>query len=186
MKNLECFKNKIFDLLNEANNMEIRDFEINDKENTFQILLKDGNVFELECRQMRNNQIYITDEERDNCQNVADAFAELYECSDIIVVNAGKYGFARLQYYVRPDCFEEVALYTNNEKLFSVLWKEWLNIQLLKLTKGTPMEDIELKDMFQYLSKEKQKELLHKQLYFAEKTGIETIITKTKKELKIE
>ncbi|MEY8321322.1 hypothetical protein AAK894_09610 [Lachnospiraceae bacterium 46-61] len=76
--------------------MEIRDIEINDKENTFQILLKDGNVFELECRQMRNNQIYITDEKRDNCQNVADAFVELYECSDIIVVNAGKYGFARL------------------------------------------------------------------------------------------
>ena len=43
------------------------------------------------------------------------------------------------------------------------------------------MEDMELKDMFQHLSKEKQKELLHKQLYFAEKTGITTIIEKTKK-----
>lgn len=178
---LNYFKDKLFDLLNETDNMDIRDIEANDKENTFQILLRDGNVFELECRQMRNNQIYITDEERENCQKVADAFAELYECSDIIVVNAGKYGFARLQYYVRPDCFEEVALYTNSEKLFSVLWKEWFNIQLLRLAKGTPMEDMELKDMFQHLSKEKQKELLHKQLYFAEKTGITTIIEKTKK-----
>ena len=129
--------------------------------------------------------IYITEEEKKNCQKVADAFSELYDCSDMIVVNAEKYGFAKLQYYVCPDYFEEVTLYTNSQKLFSVLWKEWFHIQLLKLVKGTLIEDMELKDMFSYLSKEKQKELLQKKLYFAEKTGIENIIAKTKKELKI-
>ena len=40
MKNLEYFKDKIFDLLNEENTMDIRDIETNDKENTFQIFLK--------------------------------------------------------------------------------------------------------------------------------------------------
>ncbi len=182
---LNYFKDKLFDLLNEADNMEIKDIEANDKENTFQIFVKDGNVFELECRQIKNSQIHITEEEKKNCQKVADAFSELYEYNDMIVVNAGKYGFAKLQYYIRPDCFEEVTLYTNSEKLFFALWKEWLNIQLLKLAKGTSIKDMELIEMFQYLSKEKQKELFYKQVYFAEKTGIANIIEKTKYELKI-
>jgi hypothetical protein len=35
MINLECFKDKIFDLLNEEDIMNIRDIEINNQENTF-------------------------------------------------------------------------------------------------------------------------------------------------------
>ncbi|MCI8923999.1 MAG: hypothetical protein HFI45_08410 [Lachnospiraceae bacterium] len=42
---------------------------------------------------------YITDEEREKCRKVADAFGELYEVTDIAVVDAGKYGFVKLQYY---------------------------------------------------------------------------------------
>ena len=33
-------------------------------------------------------QIYITDEERAKCQRVADAFAELYEMENIVVLDA--------------------------------------------------------------------------------------------------
>lgn len=38
---------------------------------------------------------YITDEEKTNCQKVADAFAELYENEDLLVLNAGNYGFVK-------------------------------------------------------------------------------------------
>ena len=51
---LNDFKDKLFDLLNEADNMEIKDIEANDKENTFRIFLEDGHLFELECRQIRS------------------------------------------------------------------------------------------------------------------------------------
>lgn len=44
-------------------------------------------------------EIYITDSEREKCRNVADAFAELYEIENILVVDAGRYGFVKLQYY---------------------------------------------------------------------------------------
>ena len=42
-------------------------------------------------------EVYITEEERKKCQNVADAFRELYELTDVVVVDAGKYGFVKLQ-----------------------------------------------------------------------------------------
>lgn len=188
---LNDFKDKLFDLLNESDNMEIKDIKANDKENIFKIFLEDGYLFEIECRQISSpkkpikNQIYITEEEKENCQKVADAFAELYECSDIVVVNAGKYGFAKLQYYTYPDCFERVALYTDSQELFQVLWEDWLDVQLLKLTKNTPMEDIELENVFQCMPQEKQKELLEKQIYFAEKTGIKDILLKNENEINL-
>ena len=42
---------------------------------------------------MNKKQTYITDEEKEKCQKVVDAFAELFENEDLAVVNAGKYGF---------------------------------------------------------------------------------------------
>ena len=38
------------------------------------------------------------------------------------------------------------------------------------------MEEMDFKDIFRCLSKEKQKELLDKRRYFAEKTGIENLL----------
>ena len=46
---------------------------------------------------------YITDDEREKCRKVADAFAELYEIENILVVDAGRYGFVKLQYYRPPQ-----------------------------------------------------------------------------------
>ena len=37
--------------------------------------------------------IYITKEEQEKCRKVADAFAELYELENILVIDAGRYGF---------------------------------------------------------------------------------------------
>ncbi|MFQ7614883.1 MAG: hypothetical protein ACLRK1_14030 [Roseburia faecis] len=53
---------------------------------------------------------YITDDEREKCRKVADAFAELYEIENILVVDAGRYGFVKLQYYRPPQGFEDVHM----------------------------------------------------------------------------
>ena len=190
MKNLEYFKDKIFDLLNEENTMDIRDIETNDQENTFQIFFEDGSAFQIECHQISQkeqhtkNEIHITEEEKKNCQKVAEVFAEIYEYCDIVVVDIGKYGFAILQYIRIQDGFEQTAIYTDSKHLFHDLWREWLNIQLMDLSRGTPLQDMDLEDIFKCISKDKQYELLNKQLYFAEKTGIENIIQKSKRCLK--
>ena len=38
---------------------------------------------------------YITDDEMEKCRKVVDAFAELYEIENILVVDAGRYGFVK-------------------------------------------------------------------------------------------
>jgi len=96
----------------------------------------------------------------------------------MVVVDIGKYGFAVLQYLSIKNGFEQITVYTDSKHLFHDLWREWLIIQLMDLSRGTPLQDMDLEDIFQCIPKHKQYELLNKQLYFAEKTGIENIIQK--------
>ena len=42
---------------------------------------------------------YITEEQRARCRTVADAFAELYDLTDVVVADAGRFGFVRLQFF---------------------------------------------------------------------------------------
>lgn len=58
---------------------------------------------------------YITDDEREKCRKVADAFAELYEIENILVVDAGRYGFVKLQYYRPPQGFEDAITFAFKE-----------------------------------------------------------------------
>ena len=77
-------------------------------------------------------QVYITEEERAKCQKVVDAFAELYEMADIVVVNVGRYGFVMLKYYMPSHGFEDDATFTDSGALFEGLWQEW-NGLIMKL-----------------------------------------------------
>ncbi len=53
---LNYFKDKMFDLLNDADNMEIRDIVVNDRKNVIMVQLADGSVFALECRRLMSAQ----------------------------------------------------------------------------------------------------------------------------------
>lgn len=64
----------------------------------------------------------------------------------------------------------------DSRSLFAHLWDEWLNAQLFTLSKGTPMRDMLFEDMLNGIQAEKRQELMAKQHYFAEKTGIQNII----------
>lgn len=125
---------------------------------------------------MHKKQTYITDEEAINCQKVADVFAELYESEDLLVLNAGRYGFVKLQYFNVQFGFDTAYIFVDSRSLFDDLWHEWLYTQLLDLASGTPMEDMDYGDIFKCLPKEKQKELLDKRIYYAEKTDIENLL----------
>lgn len=115
---------------------------------------------------MNKKQTYITDEEKENCQKVVDAFAELFENEDLTVVNAGKYGFIKLQYYRNHVGFDNAFSFNDSRRLFNDLWQEWLDTQLLDIVGDTPMEETDCGDIPKCLSQEKQQELLdmHKRL----------------------
>lgn len=118
--------------------------------------------------------VYITEEEREKCRRVIDAFAELYEIEDedILLVDAGRYGFVKLQCYTQSYGFEELDTYTDSNSLFEGLWDEWLNLNVFLLAREMQLDDVLYDDIFSVLPKEKQSELIGKKDYFAEKAGI--------------
>ena len=117
---------------------------------------------------------YITEVERKKCQRVADAFAEL-EDEDIVVVDVGRCGFVKLQYYTPPRGFENDYTFTDSRELFEDLWQEWLNMQLYWLAEGTPILEEGYDEVFKSLSKDKQNELMERKQHFAKAAGIETV-----------
>ena len=102
---------------------------------------------------------YITEEERAKCQKVADAFAELYEMADILVVDVGRYGFVMLKYYTPPHGFEEDETFTDSKALFEALWQEWIHTTLYLIAKEMQLEDILYEEIFNLLSKENSRQL---------------------------
>ena len=118
-------------------------------------------------------QIYITEEERAKCKKVAEAFTELYEMADIVVVDVGRYGFVMLKYYMPPHGFEEDATFTDSKALFEGLWQEWLDMKLYFMAKGTSLMETGYKGIFESLSKEKQSELIGRKTYFARMARID-------------
>ena len=104
---------------------------------------------------------YITDIERERCKKVAAAYAELYELESILVLDVGRYGFVKLQYYTPEYGFNDVITYTDSESMFE------------DLAKGTPMLEMGYEEIFKCLPEEKQKELLEQKAVFAKMAEIE-------------
>ena len=123
------------------------------------------------CRQTAREQLCISGEEHAACRRVADVFSEIYS-ADLLVLDAGRYGFVKLQYFHPPFGYDEAGIFTTGKDLFNDLWNEWLTIRLLALTKGTPLADLDYQVMFQYLPVEKQQELMDKRDYFLGRSGI--------------
>ena len=121
--------------------------------------------------QAEKDAVRITEDERIVCRRVADAFAEMYSL-DLMVLDAGQYGFVKLQYYKHPFGFDDTCIFTSGRDLFDDLWGEWYSLRLLALTKGTPLADLDYQDMFRCLPENQQKEILDKREYFLGLSGI--------------
>ena len=51
---MDYFKDKLFELHNDADDIGISDIETNDKENKLRVSLQNGLLLEIECRQIEN------------------------------------------------------------------------------------------------------------------------------------
>ena len=122
---------------------------------------------------LMEKETYITEEEQKKCRKVADAFSEL-EDMDIVVVDVGRYGFVKLQYYTPPTGFENDFTFTDSRRLFEDLWEEWLHTQLIMLAREMKIEDIDYDDIFRRLPEEKRDELMGRKQHFAKAAGIGT------------
>lgn len=105
---------------------------------------------------------FISDEEREKCRKVAEAFREVLEGEELVVLDAGRFGFVKLQYYKPPWGFDNVFTFLDAEALFEDLWEEWMDSQLLDYAKGTPMMEMDYDQIFRCMPKDKQKALMQK------------------------
>ena len=81
---------------------------------------------------------------------MADAFVEL-EDVDIVVVDVGRYGFVKLQYYTPPTGFENDFTFTDSREMFEDLWEEWLHTQIIVLAREMGVGDIDYDNFFKQL-----------------------------------
>lgn len=114
---------------------------------------------------------YISDEEREKCRRVAEAFAEL-EDVDIVVIDVGRYGFVKLQYYTPPTGFENNYTFMDSRELFEDLYEEWLHTQLIAFAGEMNVNDIEYDGIYRRLTEEQHRELEEQKKVFAQKAGI--------------
>ena len=111
-------------------------------------------------------EIYITEEQRAKCRKVADAFAELYELTDVMVADAGRFGFIRLQWFNEGEGFDSAMAFSDSLELFEELWRIWYEHEVLMPVLGTPLEELDYDEIFQTLPKDRQEEILEKKRYF--------------------
>jgi hypothetical protein len=111
-------------------------------------------------------EIYITEEQGVKCWKVADAFAELYELADVMVVDAGRFGFARLQWFHEGEGFDSAVVFSDSVELFEELWRIWYEHEVLTPVLGTPLAELDYDEIFQKFSKDRQEEISKKKEYF--------------------
>lgn len=109
---------------------------------------------------------YITEEQRARCRKVADAFAELYELTDVVVADAGRFGFVRLQWFSEGEGFDSAMVFSDSVELFEELWRIWYEHEVLTPVLGTPLAELDYDEIFQTLSKDRQEEILEKKKHF--------------------
>lgn len=114
-------------------------------------------------------QTFITDQERSACQRVANAFASLYDQIDIVVKDAGKYGFVKLYCFEPGYGFDKMTTFTNSKDLFDNLWQEWWHEKVFALAIGTPLLELDYPDILRALPKKKQRKIMGKKAYFKKK-----------------
>ncbi len=111
-------------------------------------------------------EIFITEEQRAKCRKVADAFAELYELTDVMVADAGRFGFVRLQWFSEGEGVDSAMAFSDCLELFEELWRIWYVHEVLTHVLGTPLAELDYDEIFQTLSKDRQEEILEKKKYF--------------------
>ena len=109
---------------------------------------------------------YITEEQREKCRKVADAFTELYELADVMVADAGRFGFVRLQWFNEGEGFDSAVAYSDSLELFEELWRIWYEHEVLTPVLGTPLAELDYDEIFKTLSKDRQEEISKKKEYF--------------------
>lgn len=110
--------------------------------------------------------------ERGKCRKVASAFKDLYEHEDLLVLDAGRYGFVKLQDYTIQFGFRYIDTFRNSHDLFEDLWEEWISSQMTSLTSDSPLEYLNSDDILKSLPPQVMKRVNRKKRRFMKEAGL--------------
>lgn len=113
--------------------------------------------------------IRISEDERERCQKVANAFAELYEMYEgMIVLDAGRFGFVKLMYF-DGESFASSDVYNDSIKLFDSLWYDWKLDYMFERVKDTTQGDLTIDELFDLLTPNQKRYIERKREEFWQK-----------------
>lgn len=115
---------------------------------------------------------YITGAERGRCRKVAAVFHDMYRHENLLVLDAGRYGFVKLHDYRAPFGFGVVDTFTDSRELFEDLWKEWIYSQLISLIEGSPLADLDYGDIYEALPPRVLRRVNRKKLRLMRRAGL--------------
>lgn len=116
----------------------------------------------------------ITNSETEKCRRVVQAFDELFNRTNIFVLDTGKYGFALLKYDDHNEVYS-IKTYANSNRLFHALWQEWLIEELIELCINTPLIDLDFDEMFHRLPFSQRQTLLKAKKHFRSESNNKNI-----------
>lgn len=110
--------------------------------------------------------INMTVTEKNRCETVAQIFRKDLEKNDIILKEAGKYGFVMLEYFKPKSNFDCAIIFTDSQAMFDTLLNEWYNCLITDLMEVKQVNDIDMDDFYNSLSEEEMNQLEHKKSQF--------------------
>lgn len=70
---------------------------------------------------------------------------------DLLVLDAGRYGFVKLTDYDRSYGFMDIETFTGSHELFDDLWKAWVYPRLNSLISKSSLAELDYEDIFKSL-----------------------------------
>lgn len=123
----------------------------------------------MEVQSMKEFELTFTEEEREKCLKVAEAFQEYFnDLGDTIVTDCGKFGVLWLRWFDGIE-FGAQEMHDNSLELFESLWTAWKEHQLLTPVLGTPKSELEYEELYELLPEDEKAAYERKRAYFWKK-----------------
>lgn len=115
---------------------------------------------------------FITNEEREKCAKVAEAFQQIYTEGDVLLFDAGNYGFVKIHDYIPCSGFEGITTFTNSSDMVNNLWNEWLLQKVFNHIQGSALENTCYEDALKKLPENIKSDVLSTKELFSQLTNL--------------
>ena len=95
-------------------------------------------------------------------------FTSLPEKEKRKICDAGKYGYAMLTYYKPPIGFDGIVMFTDSQKMYNTLLREWYTLRIEELAKTMNMSNFDVDVFYEQLSDEQKVPLIQQRQEFIE------------------